>query len=258
MEAIPGRDGGFRIIPGYAVDRSVLGEAELATTAAALGEIRSAVGDTTSGDAEIKLDALLGRLKARRPPWIRIALTPGGDERPLIEMLRGAIEERRVVRFQYRDSEDRESERRVEPTAVAYIWSNWYLWAYCRLRGDWRLFRLSRIRSAKSLLERFDAREEPSENAWRANWDIDDGQEIRLRLFGPAVGRARESFGRDSGIPDGTGGYVFNVLMPRNEWLFTFLFGFGEGVEVLSPADLRREFRERVLRLCELNKPKKP
>ncbi len=252
IEAVPGRDGGFRVVPGYALDRSVLGKAEIEAAAAALGSICEAVGDKAAESAERKLDALLGRRGDRRRAWIRISLAPGGDDRLVIDLLRSAIEERRLVRFRYRDAEGRETERRVEPAAVVYLWEGWYLWAWCRLRGDWRLFKLRRVSSAKSLLERFEPREEPSEDAWSAEWAGGGEEEVRIRVFPQALDRAGEYFGRDFGFPDSGGCRLLELRFPRNEWLFSFLLGFGDGIEVIHPPDLRSELAVRARRLAAL------
>lgn len=255
IEAIPGREGGFRVLPGYAIDRAILGEEELAAAAAALDGIETAVGGGPAvAGAGAKLEALLGRYKTRRRSWIRIALAPGGDERPLIELLRLAIEERRLVRFRYRDAEGRGSERRVEPVAVVYNWQSWYLWAYCRLREGWRLFKLARVEAAKSLLERFEPRAEPSEDAWRAQWESETEERLTIRITPAAIERVGESLGRGVGKIDEDGSRVVELYMPRSEWLFSFLLGFGDDIEVLEPPGIRQELANRLDRGAKLYK----
>ena len=59
-----------------------------------------------------------------------------------------AITARHVLRITYRDRHDRETVRDVEPVAFAATRTDWYLMAWCRLRGGARAFRVDRIRSA--------------------------------------------------------------------------------------------------------------
>jgi predicted DNA-binding transcriptional regulator YafY len=59
-----------------------------------------------------------------------------------------AITARHVLRIAYRDRRDRETVRDVEPVAFAATRTDWYLMAWCRLRGGARAFRVDRIRSA--------------------------------------------------------------------------------------------------------------
>jgi predicted DNA-binding transcriptional regulator YafY len=59
-----------------------------------------------------------------------------------------AITARHVLRITYRDRHDRETTRDVEPVAFAATRTEWYLMAWCRLRGGARAFRVDRIRAA--------------------------------------------------------------------------------------------------------------
>jgi predicted DNA-binding transcriptional regulator YafY len=59
-----------------------------------------------------------------------------------------AITARHVLRITYRDRHDRETVREVEPVAFAATRAQWYLMAWCRLRGGARAFRVDRIMAA--------------------------------------------------------------------------------------------------------------
>jgi len=59
-----------------------------------------------------------------------------------------AITARHVLRITYRDRHDRETVREVEPVAFAATRAEWYLMAWCRLRGGARAFRVDRILAA--------------------------------------------------------------------------------------------------------------
>ncbi|MGI8451123.1 MAG: helix-turn-helix transcriptional regulator, partial [Streptosporangiaceae bacterium] len=59
-----------------------------------------------------------------------------------------AITARHVLRITYRDRHDRETIRDVEPVAFAATRTEWYLMAWCRLRGGARAFRVDRILAA--------------------------------------------------------------------------------------------------------------
>jgi predicted DNA-binding transcriptional regulator YafY len=59
-----------------------------------------------------------------------------------------AITARHVLRITYRDRHDRETVRDVEPVAFAATRTEWYLMAWCRLRGGTRAFRVDRVLAA--------------------------------------------------------------------------------------------------------------
>jgi predicted DNA-binding transcriptional regulator YafY len=65
---------------------------------------------------------------------------------PLV--IQEAITARHVLLLDYRDRHDAVSVREVEPVAFAGTRTQWYLMAWCRLRGDARAFRVDRILAA--------------------------------------------------------------------------------------------------------------
>ncbi len=63
---------------------------------------------------------------------------------PKIELIQGAIEQHRAIRFTY-FSPKGESERTVEPCCLVFHWSTWYVWGWCRMREEFRMFKLNRM-----------------------------------------------------------------------------------------------------------------
>ncbi|MEW6164329.1 MAG: YafY family protein [Pseudomonadota bacterium] len=71
-------------------------------------------------------------------------------------MLRGAIRERRKVRFVYRRADGEESRRVVWPLGLFFWGETWTLGGWCELRGEFRSFYLDRMASQEVLTEGFD------------------------------------------------------------------------------------------------------
>ena len=65
--------------------------------------------------------------------------------RHLIDRLETAIENRRVLSFQYRDKEDAVTKRRVRPLGLWFWGKVWTLVSWCELREDFRMFRIDRL-----------------------------------------------------------------------------------------------------------------
>jgi predicted DNA-binding transcriptional regulator YafY len=74
---------------------------------------------------------------------------------PLRETLACAIQERAVLRLTYATHEGDETERPIEPLALHFWGAVWTLAAWCRLRKDFRNFRLDRIRACARSGETF-------------------------------------------------------------------------------------------------------
>ncbi|MBT2211058.1 MULTISPECIES: YafY family protein [Actinomadura] len=82
-------------------------------------------------------------------------LTPPDVDAPasVPAVLEEAVSARRVVRLGYVDGGGTESERDVEPVAFTGAARRWYFLGWCRLRGDFRAFRIDRVRRAALLDE---------------------------------------------------------------------------------------------------------
>ena len=71
-----------------------------------------------------------------------------------------AVHETRLLELEYwTQSEDRYSERVVEPYALINSFEGWYVAAWDVALGQLRHFRLDRIKRASALMERFEPRE---------------------------------------------------------------------------------------------------
>jgi predicted DNA-binding transcriptional regulator YafY len=78
-------------------------------------------------------------------------LAPGIDP----ALLRRAAWEERAVDIHYQDRDGKATERRVWPLSIIYMDATNMLLAFCRLRGDFRSFRLDRVQSAALTDESF-------------------------------------------------------------------------------------------------------
>lgn len=73
----------------------------------------------------------------------------------ILSTLQIAITNFYLVNFEYFNAENKESKRTVEPFALLNISEGWLLVAYCRLRKEFRYFRLDRIQKLQVQQENF-------------------------------------------------------------------------------------------------------
>jgi predicted DNA-binding transcriptional regulator YafY len=106
-----------------------------------------------------KIESVLpSRLRERvedSPLYAVDARSPLAD-RQALGALRQAIHERKRVAIDYCDAADVTSSRTVLPLALYYWGPTWTLAGWCELRGDFRTFRVDRLRSLRVLDERFE------------------------------------------------------------------------------------------------------
>jgi predicted DNA-binding transcriptional regulator YafY len=69
--------------------------------------------------------------------------------------LQFALTNFQVVKIEYENAENNETTRLLEPFALVST-ENWLLLAYCRLREEFRFFRLDRIKKLEILSEKFE------------------------------------------------------------------------------------------------------
>ena len=96
----------------------------------------------------------------------------------LLNTVQNAIEEHKLCTIEYDSREKGISYREVEPMAVIYKGGKRNMVAWCRLRGDYRLFRLDRINMIKLHVESFSPRPdfnldsfEPEEDLSRKDYE---------------------------------------------------------------------------------------
>lgn len=233
-----GRNGGLSLAPGYRFDRQALTKEEHLALTAALSGLES-VSTPTSGAA-----ALREKLSPEQPEG-RLLIDLGSFYRDSLTeklaLLQEAIGARKLVSFRYY-SEKGESHRRVEPYRLAFQWGNWYLFARCLARQDFRLFKLSRLWALQTEAETFSPVEIPPEQLdfnrpWAKNFQL-------CALFDPKeTYRLVEEYGPDCFTVEPDGRLRLTVDFTFYNTMLSWVLSFGGGVEVLSPAELRNDLR---------------
>ena len=157
---------------GYAVDRSMtlpplnFTPAEAVALAAALAGTGGSPLDRAARSALTKIvsamparDTAAARALAQRVAFIGREAGPEPIPVPVPATIQDSLVRRRVLRVSYRDKVGAASEREVEPLMFLAGERGWYLFAWCRLRGDVRAFRVDRIVAAEETGEPAPARQ---------------------------------------------------------------------------------------------------
>jgi len=258
LVALPGAGGGYQLAERYSLDRGFLSPAELASLRAALTPLARASGDEKLALALGKLAALGERDETGLPAPIVVSPFPWGWESGPPEhfaCLRRAIDAHRLVRLAYCGARSREEARLVEPFTLALGGQAWYLHAFCRLRGGVRLFRLSRIESAEALAEAFDPHARlPCPSPWSQVWGSDPLIEVTVRLPAGARLLALDRFPRRTLSELPGGGCEVSFRWPAGEDLVRYLLGFGSGLEIISPPELRERLRAAAEAIAQQNR----
>lgn len=257
-----GKGGGVRLLPGYSIDASLMSDAEKDDVLAALS-LLSTIDAPLAADG----DSLLRRLAAlfRREPddWIEVDFSFWGAPptcRRAFEAVREAIAHHRVLRFSYRDNADRVTVREVEPAKLLFKERSWYVRAWCRMRDDWRTFKLLRMdwESIELLPIVFEPREAlaitrfigPDGKVAQCGQPV-DAPRLAMVFAPEAAGRVREEFAPDviDVMPDGR--LSVTVFCQPSERMLYHLFSYGAQLEVLEPDWVRDWMRGQARAMLE-------
>ena len=240
-----GTGGGIGILEGFKLDKNLLTGEEISKIVNALKGIQS-----VSEDEKIKL--LIEKLSGITADT---DLMPTGSEIMIdlsswnrydqlskeIRRIKDAIRRHRLIRFLYYTNETL-TERKAEPYQIIYKESNWYLYAFCRLRSDFRLFKLRRMSDLNILDESFEPRPFTIEEM---RWDEAGNCDAYLSmvvLFDPVMKYAIDDiFGVENYEYLEDGRLRVSFSMPNGPWLHGFLLGFGDKAEIIEPPELREK-----------------
>ena len=259
VRSVSGVGGGFEIMPAYKLEKKVFSAADLsailtglsglsgmlrgAELTNALAKVRSLIPADRSGDIELRANQ------------IRIDLSPWAGNRntqPYLERIKTALQTSRLLRFAYADQHGSETARTVEPYQLVLKGSHWYLQGYCRMRQDYRLFKISRIAALQMQDETFAPRayQEPLLDFSEALEAVQT--EILIRIHRSVMDQVLDFCDYGHFTSDGNEHYIVRFPFVENDYYYNILFGLGEFCECLEPAHVRAEMKRRIENIARL------
>lgn len=255
--SVQGAEGGYALVDSFKMDRQLLDSDDFYFILTALQRVEETLADGSAGDTLEKIKSLLpdqGRdlLNQRNLKlYIDFSLL-GGDpgKKEEFRIVKKAVDSEQLLSFTYLNNRLKTSERTVEPMTIAFYWYSWYLFAYCRLRNEYRLFRISRIRNPQILDTHFKRRDLRFENFIATqNFPAFGSPMLELVLkFHPLMKPlAEEQFGMSGGSVMEDGSYLVKTRLPDEGSSYGYLLSFGNYLEVLEPGELRTKLRQAAL-----------
>ncbi|WP_241423320.1 helix-turn-helix transcriptional regulator [Candidatus Contubernalis alkaliaceticus] len=154
-----GKGGGISLLPDFVLNKAVLTENEKADILSALHAM-DAVSLQKTVTAVKKLSSLFGNADS---DWVEVDFSGWAnaeEESRIFATLKNAILEKYTVQFLYHGGESN-MQRVVEPLKLVFKGQGWYFYGYCRVRSDYRFFKLRRIKNLTVLTEQFERQKPP-------------------------------------------------------------------------------------------------
>lgn len=250
-----GKNGGICLMEKFVLNKMLISREEQQEILAALLSVRET-------DMEGKRDTLqkLGEFFETKPvDWLAIDLSDwSGSRREMYEEIKQAVLGRRVISFDYYGQNGDMKRRTVEPVQMVFKEYTWYLKAYCRLRQDFRFFKLFRMKRLVVLEECFEPRMEQS---WKEETmqevqgenptetfvpEFNPFTEITLWIDKKEAYRVYDRFDDSELEVLENGDFLARVNYVVDDWVYGLILSFGPSAKVLEPVEVCNEVQRRI------------
>lgn len=253
VRSVPGVGGGFEIMQNYKMDKSVFSTADLSAILMglsslsemirgnelinALAKVKSFIPADKVHDIELKTNQICIDLST----WIG-----NQNTQVYLDIIKTALQDCRLVSFEYIAHHGKKTRRTVEPYQLVLKSGHWYFQGYCRMRNDFRLFRLSRISNLQMEKENFIPRD-----FRKPILDFEETLQsmqapIKIRIHRSILDRVLDYCTYEHFFPDGGDYYIVDFPFIENEYYYDILLGFGDKCECLEPLKIRDEMKRRI------------
>ena len=245
--ALQGKGGGIEIAEDFVLSKSLLSENEKQQIMSALQGL-----DNTTIQRENELLTKLSALfKMKNTSWIEVDFNNWQNNKmyeKTFDDIKSAILSKNIISFTYFSSNEKETYRSVKSVRLLFKSQDWYLYAFCLFRNDFRYFKLSRIKNLEIYTEKFDdnfedvilKKETPHENT--VNIKVKFDRKVAFRVYDELNGEITE---------DNDGNLYTEIEIPNDYNLYNYIFSFGDEAEVLEPEAVRMQIKKMINKMAE-------
>lgn len=245
-----GRGGGYYIMENYKLNNLFLNKKEIDPLVAVMENLKFLFGKNQQfNDIVLKFKTLQNN-KDQQCESFSINMSHFSMEQELREylfLINKAIEDGKLLEFQYINRRMQYSKRIVEPIQIKFANGQWYIIAFCKVRNDYRKFKLVRIRNM-NIGDNFIKRKISKEEIEKIFTDSYERNSILVTLkFSNKIGeQLSEHFSKDTikQLEDGT--FIVEEFFPEDEGLKKFILSFGGECEIIAPQKLRVDMIEYI------------
>lgn len=239
--ASKGKGGGISLLDNFVLDKSILSEEEQNQILFSLQSLQKLNIDNEKTLLE-KMSMLFNKSSKN---WIEVDFSNWGvdnSKNNKFNNIKDAILNKNVIEFKYYNSYGEESIRQVEPLQICFKDKSWYIKAYCRMKQDYRIFKIARIKDMKILEEYFE-RELPKETSKNYELKIIS---LKLEIKKEMAYRVYDEFEKENITKKENGDFIIEIEYPENDWIYGYILSFGEHIKVISPEYVKNRIKEKL------------
>lgn len=261
VRSMPGVGGGFEIMQEYKIDKKIFSKSDLSAILMglsgllsmirgdelvnALAKVKSFIPVDVAKDIELKANQIYIDLS----PWMN-----NTDIQPQLESIKMALQESRLLSFEYADRYGNRTSRIVEPYQLVLKSNRWYFQGYCYKRNDFRLFKLSRISDLHVQEQFFIPRDYQKPQLDFGDMLITMQTEIIIRIHKTIMDRVLDYCTYEHFSSDGDEHYIVRFPFIENDYYYNILLSFGDKCECLEPLHVRTQMKLRIQNIAALYK----
>lgn len=237
-----GKGGGISLLPDFILNKAVLTEQEKSDILSSMKAV-SAVNLSKSDTALNKLISMLGK---KNSEWIEVDFSSWGyfeNDADYFEKIKTAIIEKQVITFMYASGKAEKLRREILPLKLVFKGAAWYLYGFCKMREDYRFFKLRRIDNLSVTDHHFDL--VLPENI--LNWQKIDTSKYIKAEFEISAKMAFRVYDEISTYKiNDHGDFVCELLLPDISTICNYAASFGEYCTIILPKEAVDELKRRL------------
>lgn len=233
-----GSGGGIRLLESFTLDKSLLSKEEQSEILMELQVLKGARYPDTQ-EVISKIGSLFNKSEY---DWIEVDFSGWGsnkEEQEKFKAIKQAIIEEKMISFEYLSSYGVKTLRTVAPIRLVFKGQSWYVQAYCKLKEDYRTFKLMRIRDLRCIDERFQRREFKVGSIEPQSIEHTPSITVKLRFESYMAFRVYDQFAEEAITYQEDGSIEVTVSYPEGEWIYSYILSFGSAVTVVEPKEVR-------------------
>lgn len=235
-----GKNGGISLWDHFTLSKTLLSDAEQDELLSALASLQA----TNMGFADGTLMKLSALFRKQQDKWIEVDFADWSGNHSLFQSLKDAILQHKIISFRYSGSALTTSSRSVEPVQLWYKEKAWYLKAFCLMKQQPRLFKLSRMQDLHVTAQTFTPR--MIDDLPMPIHSTRNPVTLTLLIHPDMAFRVLDEFSPQDVVVQEDGYFLVTVTYPEDEWVRQFILSFGPFAKVLAPSHIQAEIRQRL------------
>ena len=245
-----GNNGGFSVVDTFRLPSTFMTKTEF-------DQVINALSGIIEGIPNKHIENVINKLKSNirneysnlniQSGSLVIDAGPWGDSvgyKSKLLVIQKSIDGCKKLLINYHDRNGEVTSRIIEPHVIVFKQGLWYVYAFCHLRNEFRFFKTGRIEHATLLDEEFVMQKLSNKDIPLEFWDNSKlTKNVVLEIDKKCLSDVEEWLGIEN-VKEINGKHIASVNLPFDEGLVTKIMGFGDGIKVLEPTELKLKIKD--------------